>query len=71
MAPILVTLNDLEGHSPVAGLFKCNPSKICAVRYQISTDSIGEVALLWKKDYLRKTACVWLCGYDAAFVKLL
>ena len=30
---------------------------------------ISEVA--WKKDYLRKTACVWLCGYDAAFVKLL
>ena len=28
-------------------------------------------ALLWKKDYLRKTTCDWLCGYDAAFVKLL
>ena len=28
MAPVLVTLNDLEGHSPVAGLFKCNPSNI-------------------------------------------
>ena len=41
MAPVLVTLNDLEGHSPVqgAGLFKCNPSNICAVFYQISTDS--------------------------------
>ena len=34
-----VTLNDLVGHSPVAGLFKCNPSNICAVFYQISTDS--------------------------------
>jgi len=32
---------------------------------------ISEVALLWKKDYLRKTTCDWLCGYDAAFVKLL
>ena len=31
---------------------------------------VSEVALLWKKDYLRKTACIWLCGYDAAFVKL-
>ena len=40
MAPVLVTLNDLEGHSPVAGLFKCNPSNICAVFYQISTDSV-------------------------------
>ena len=39
MAPVLVTLNDLEGHSPVVGLFKCNPSNICAVFCQISTDS--------------------------------
>ena len=39
MAPVLVTLNGLECHSPVAGLFKCNPSNICAVFYQISTDS--------------------------------
>ena len=38
MAPVLVTLNDPEGHSPVAGLFKCNPSNICAAFYQISTD---------------------------------
>ena len=39
MTPVLVTLNDLEGHSAVVGLFKCNPSNICAVFYQISTDS--------------------------------
>ena len=39
MAPVLVTLNDLEGHSAVVGLFKCHPSNICAVFYQISTDS--------------------------------
>ena len=32
---------------------------------------ISDVALLWKKDYLRKTTCDWLYGYDAAFVKLL
>ena len=38
MAAIAVTLNDLEGHSPVAGLFKCNPSNICAAFYTISTD---------------------------------
>ena len=30
MAPMLVNLNDLEGHSQVAGLFKCNPSNIFA-----------------------------------------
>ena len=32
---------------------------------------ISEVALLWKKDYFRKTTCDCLCGYDAAFVKLV
>ena len=36
MAPVL---NDVEGHTPVAELFKCNPSNMCAVFYQISTDS--------------------------------
>ena len=30
MAATAVTLNDLEGHAPVAGLIKCNPSNICA-----------------------------------------
>jgi len=40
MAPLLATLNDLEGHPAVAGLFGCNPSNICAVFYQISTYSV-------------------------------
>ena len=32
MPPVLVTLNGLEGHSPVAGLFKCNLSNIlCSI----------------------------------------
>ena len=39
------TLNDLEGHSPVAGLLKCNPSNICAAFYTISTDSVLAVPL--------------------------
>ena len=39
-AATAVTLNDLEGHSQVAGLFKCNPSNICAAFYTISTDSV-------------------------------
>ena len=34
MAPVSVILNDLEGHSPAAGLFKGNPSNICAAFYQ-------------------------------------
>ena len=40
MTPVLVTLNDLEGHSPVAGLLKCNPSNMCAAFYQISIDGV-------------------------------
>ena len=40
MAPMLVTLNDLEGHSLFAGLFKYNPSNICAAFYKTSTDSL-------------------------------
>ena len=40
MAPVLVTLKVIsQGHSPFAGLFKCNPWNICAAFYQISTDS--------------------------------
>ena len=41
MAATAVTLNDLEGHSPVVGLFKCNPSNTCAAFYTISTDSVS------------------------------
>ena len=40
-----VTFNDLEGHLPVAGLFKCNVSNICAAFYTISTDSALAVHL--------------------------
>ena len=48
MAAAAVTLNDLEGHSQVAGLFKCKPSNICAALnyfYTISTDSVLAVPL--------------------------
>jgi len=30
MAATAVTLNDVKGHLQFAGLFKCNPSNICA-----------------------------------------
>ena len=40
MAPVFVTLSDLEHHSPVAGLLKCNSSNTCAAFYLISTDSV-------------------------------
>ena len=45
MAATAVTLDDLEGHSPVAGLFKCNLSNIYAAFYTISTDSVLAVPL--------------------------
>ena len=32
--------SELECHSPVASLFKCNPSNVCAAFYAISTDSV-------------------------------
>ena len=40
IAATTVTLNDLEGHSPLADVFKCHPSNICAALYTISTDSV-------------------------------
>ena len=45
MAAMAVTFNDLEGHSQVASLFKCNPSNICAAFYTNSTDSVLAVPL--------------------------
>ena len=44
MAAAAVTLNNLEGHSPVAGLFKFNPSNICAAFYTISTRGSSALA---------------------------
>ena len=40
MAPMAVKLNDLEGHSPVSGLFKCNSTAIYAALYKISIESV-------------------------------
>jgi len=40
-----VTLYDVEGRSPVAGLYKCNPSNSCAAFYQISTDGMLVLSL--------------------------
>jgi len=40
MAATALTLNDLEGHSLVAGLFKCSYSNLCAAFYTMSTDSV-------------------------------
>ena len=40
MVATAVILNDLEGHSTLAGLFKCNPLNICATFYTILTDTV-------------------------------
>ena len=40
MVATAVTLNDHEGHSPLADVFKCNPSNICGAFYTISTDDV-------------------------------
>ena len=45
MAATVVTLNDFQGHSAVAGLFKCNLSNIYAAFYTNSTDSVLAVPL--------------------------
>ena len=47
MAATAVTLNDLEGHSPLADVFKCNPWNICVAFYtiQLTMCSHGSSAL--------------------------
>ena len=45
MVATAVTLNDLEGHSQVAGFLKCNPSNICTAFYTISTDRPSVLAV--------------------------
>jgi len=37
--PFPITLDDLEGHSPVTGLIKCNSTNICATFRTASTDA--------------------------------
>ena len=54
MAATAVTLYDLEGHSPVACLFKCNPSNICAAFYTISTDGV-----LARFLCISRASCIW------------
>ena len=41
----VVILIDLQGHSQVACLFKCNPSNIYAAFYTNSTDNVLAVSL--------------------------
>jgi len=52
--PFLVTLKDLEGHSPVAGLFEYNPSNICATFCMVSTDTACHMVHRWQLNFLLK-----------------
>ena len=68
-APVSVTLNDLEGHSPVAGLFKCNPSNMCAAFYQIQLTACSRgpsatagLLVLVVNEY----KCTLQCRFEAA-----
>ena len=45
MAVTALTLNYLEGHSPVAGFSECNLSNTCAAFYTISIDRVLAVPL--------------------------
>jgi len=38
-----VTLVDVDSHSPVAGLIKCNSTNICAIFHMVSTDTACRV----------------------------
>jgi len=43
--PSPVTLGNLESHSPVAGLIKCNSTNICATFRTVSTDTARRAVL--------------------------
>jgi len=58
IAAMAVTLNDLEDHSPVAGLFKCHPSNIFAAFYTISTENM-------------LTRCLCISSYRASCITVI
>ena len=56
MAATAMTLNDLEGHLSVAGLFKCNPANIYVAFYTISTDNV-----LARSLFISRASCITTC----------
>ena len=52
MVAMAVTLNDFEGHSPVADVFTCNPLNICTAFYTISTDRCARMVPLDQQSFL-------------------
>jgi len=43
--PVPMTLDDLEGHSPNAGLIKCNSTNICATFSTVLTVTVRRAVL--------------------------
>jgi len=42
IVPFPMTLDDLEGHSPNAGLIRCNSTNICATFSMVLTDTVHQ-----------------------------
>ena len=59
MVATAVTLNDLQGHSPVPDVFTCNLSNICAAFYTILTDSVLAWFLWISRASCQKTAIIF------------
>jgi len=52
MAPIPMTLSDVQGHSHTTSLFKCDFSYSCAAVDKIITDSVHCAAHLQRLSFL-------------------
>jgi len=50
IGPFALTANDLKCHSPVARLFKCNSTNICATIRTLSTDTARRAVSRWKSQ---------------------
>jgi len=60
--PFPMTLDDLEGHSPVAGLIKYNSTNVCATFRTVSTDTALRAVPRRQLSFL----CVWTVRGRAA-----
>ena len=69
MAGTAVTLNDLGGHSPVAGIFKCNP--LCSILHDFNWQCARTVPLYQQSFFLFLASAIAFpmreafCGCDA------
>ena len=71
-----LTLNDFEGHSPVADVFTCNPWNICAAftRFQLTLCSHGSCGLAELLVYIlisNVDKCSYSAGHNVKFIRIL